>query len=119
WILWHLDRAMKRATFDFRVTPSRRNVEFVFEGPPDLDEIRSRLSECVGAHVRVRYAVDEEHKQTVDRKAIQQLLVQAAEVKIEGRICIVQRQRARGISSQTMIEKLATWGVVTDTQAID
>ena len=117
WITWTLD-ATDGAEIDFRVTPSRRNVEFSFEGPPDLDQIRARLDECVGAHVRVTYVIDEEHKQGVDRKAIQQLLDLAAEVKIEGRICIVQRQRARGISTQSMTDKLATWCAVTSTEGV-
>ncbi|WP_234265171.1 metallophosphoesterase [Hydrogenophaga sp. NFH-34] len=117
WLLWELGGY--GAQFELVPTPSRRNVDFVFEGPPDLDEIKQRIDECDGAHVRITYTIDEEHRHVVDRSAIRNLLANAAEVKIEGRTCIVQRQRAAGISQGSLAEKLAIWARVTETPNVN
>lgn len=118
WLSWTLG-APEGTLMELMVTPSRRNVDFVFEGPPDLDEIRSRLHECEGAHVRIQYSIDEEHRHHVNRAAIRKLLENAADVQIEGRTCIVQRQRAEGISKVSLSEKLAMWATVTATPNVE
>lgn len=127
WVLWTLntraaleeDSLDHGAHIEFVPTPSRRNVEFVFEGPPDLEVIKARQIECEGAFVRIQYTIDEEHRQNVDRAAIRHILEKAADLKIEGRVCIVQRQRAQGISTVTMSEKLKLWATVTGTPGVD
>lgn len=55
--------------------------------------------------------VDEESRDKVDRAAIRAILADAGvlDVQIEGRILIVQRQRAAGISSVTLDQKLQMW----------
>ena len=71
--------------------------------------IRDRLAtvaeQCRGAFVRVKYSVDEEFVKTVDRQAIKQILGTAAEVKIEGEVLTIQRQRCAGISTLTSVEE--------------
>jgi exonuclease SbcD len=127
WIMWSLCATPaglpmtgeEGAHIDFVVTPSRRNIEFNFEGPPDIDAIKLRASECVGAFVRVRYSIDEEHRHGIDRAAIKEALAGAAELKIEGRVCIVQRQRAKGISTASMVDKLRLWAAATQTPGED
>lgn len=100
---------------DFVHTPSRKNVDIVFDGPPDLDLIKTRAVECEGAYVRIRYTVDEEHRHNVDRAAIRLILEKAADLKIEGTTLVVQRQRAQGISTASMGDKLRLWATVTGT----
>ena len=114
WLLWDID-AETGAQFTMTPTPSRRNVEFVFDGPPDMNELTVRRSECDGAYVRVRYAVDEEHWHRIDRAEIKRILSNAAEVKIEGERLVIQRQRAAGISKVSMAEKLVMWANHTQT----
>lgn len=86
-------------------TPSKRMIEIAFEGVPNLDELASVAEQCRGAFVRVRYQVDEEFAKTVDRQAIKQILGSAAEVKIEGEVLTIQRQRCAGISSLSSVEE--------------
>lgn len=115
WLEWHLDAA--GAKIIRHTTPSRRTIDLVFEGIPDLDFLRARASDCQGASVRVRYAVDEEQRQKVDRSAIRAILEAAGvqDVQIEGRTLIVQRQRAQGISTVGLSEKLSMWCEATQT----
>lgn len=117
WLLWSLDAA--GAMLKTCPTPSRRNVDLVYEGAPDLDDLRQRISECEGAFVRIRYCIDEESRQNVDRAAIRSILEKAADVQIEGKTLTVQRQRAQGISTQPLGEKLATWAKVTETDGVN
>lgn len=116
WLLWSL--SAEGAHIQTNVTPARTNVDLVFEGPPDLEEIRQRADSLAGAFVRIRYCIDEEFRQNVDRAAIRLILEKAADVQIEGRTLTVQRQRAQGISSQPLSEKLATWANVTGTDCV-
>jgi DNA repair protein SbcD/Mre11 len=60
--------------------------------------------------VRVRWQVDEEHRQVVDREAIKALFSGAAGLKVESRVLPVVRSRAQGISLETTVEgKLGRW----------
>jgi exonuclease SbcD len=86
-------------------TPSKRMIEIAFDGVPNLEELATVADQCRGAFVRVRYLVDEEFVKTVDRQAIKQILGTAAEVKIEGEVLTIQRQRCAGISTLTSIEE--------------
>jgi exonuclease SbcD len=97
-------------------TPARRTVDIVFEGRPDLDQLRKAAAEqgVEGASVRVRWTVAEEDRASVDRAAMQRALAAAADVQLEGRVVPVQRQRAEGISRLPRIEdKLRQWARVT------
>lgn len=115
WLEWELDATS--TTMVKHPTPARRTVDLVFDGIPDLDFLRARARDCEGASVRVRYAVDEEQRQKVDRNAIRAILEAAGvkDVQIEGRTLIVQRQRAKGISSVGLDQKLAMWCEATGT----
>lgn len=97
-------------------TPSKKTVDIFFDGPPDLAVIEKAAANCIGAFVRVRYFIDEEHTQVIDRKAILTALGCAEEVQIEGKKLPVQRQRAPGISSAgSLEEKLGQWCKLTGT----
>lgn len=116
-LLWSIEPG--KAEFEFHVTPAQRTVDIFFVGPPDLDEIARRAPECIGARVRVRYDIDEEHRQLVDRDAIRSLLSVASDVQIEGKVLAVQRRRAEGVSTEPSLEKrLRIWGEATNT-AVD
>ena len=68
--------------------------------------------------VRIRWQVDEEHRQSVDRDAIAALFTNAAELKIEARILPVVRSRAQGISLETTIDrKIERWCEHADVEA--
>jgi exonuclease SbcD len=112
-LLW--DIAPGRAEFTFVPTPAQRTVDILFAGPPDMEEIARRAMECQGARVRVRYEIDEEHRQFVDRDAIRALLANAADVQIEGKVLSVQRRRAEGVSTEPSLDKrLRMWGEATN-----
>lgn len=97
---YYLDWDVKpsAAVFTPVVTPSRRMIDVVFDGAPDLDQLAKIASDVAGAYVRVIFSIDEEYASTVDRSAIKQILGDAAEVKIEGKVLTIQRQRCAGIS---------------------
>jgi exonuclease SbcD len=116
WLLW--DVRASYAAFQFMPTPARELIDLEFAGPPDLGAIAKVAWQCKGAHVRVRWQVDEEHRHAVDRAAIERLLAGAAQVKLEGRINPVQRQRAAGIGAAvTLADRLARWCEITHTDA--
>ena len=101
--------------FNRVVTPSCRMIDICFDGRPDMDELARLANQCDGACVRIRYQVDEEYAGTVDREAMQAILSGACDVKIEGTIVPVQRQRAAGISKLGTMEKFAKWCELTGT----
>lgn len=114
YLVW--DMVANQSKFEAVVTPSRKTIDIIFEGAPDMDELAKKASACNGAFVRIRYMVDEEHKQHVNRNGIKELMLGAGalDVQIEGRILIVERQRAAGISTATTYEeKLKKWCEVT------
>jgi exonuclease SbcD len=102
-LIWEVSAAS--ADFTPVQTPSKRMIEIAFQGVPNLDELATVAEQCRGAFVRVRYQVDEEFAKTVDRQAIKQILGSAAEVKIEGEVLTIQRQRCAGISSLSSVEE--------------
>lgn len=114
WMEWLMQSG--NPTFVAHPTPARKTVDLFFTGPPDLEMIRAAAADCSGAWVRVRYEVDEEHRQGVDRTAIKAILGNAAGVQIESKTLIVERVRAQGIStSPSLSEKLGKWCEVTAT----
>lgn len=115
WLEWEIDA--DGARINKHPTPSRRTVDLVFTGVPDLDFLRARAQDCEGASVRVRYEVDEEQRQKVDREAIRSILQAAGvkDVQIEGKTLIIQRQRAKGIASVGLDEKIVMWCEATST----
>lgn len=114
YLLWHLQA--NAVEIEPVVTPSRMMIDIDFTGVPDLDELASVAKDCAGAYVRVRYQVDAEHAKTVDRAAIRQILAGAEEIKIEGTVLPVQRQRAAGISRiQSLPARFERWCEITET----
>jgi exonuclease SbcD len=98
-------------------TPSRKTVDVTFAGPPDMAQLESIAAESGDTFVRVRWQIDEEHRQTVDREAIEALFAGAAGLKLEGRILPVIRSRAQGISLETTVAgKVARWCGLTDVE---
>jgi exonuclease SbcD len=107
-LLWRI--GAHEADFELVGTPARRTIEVDFDGPPDLERLRSIADDVAGASVRVRWTVPEEARDTVDRAAILHALQAAAEVKLEGMVASTARVRAAGITScGTLAEKLQRW----------
>ncbi len=52
------------------VTPARETLCIEFNGPPDMDELSRVAASATDKFVRIRWVVDEEHRQVVDRNAI-------------------------------------------------
>lgn len=96
------------------VTPARETLCIDFDGPPDMARLARVAAEAADKFVRIRWVVDEEHRQVVDRDAIGALFAGAAEVKLEGRVLPAVRSRAEGISrAASLSEKIARWGELT------
>lgn len=104
------------ACFQFAETPARRMVHLDFQGMPDMHELERVAMQCQGAFVRVRWSVDEEHRDAVDREAIKAMLGGAASVKLEPRVVPIVRARAEGMNRTTSLtEKLRMWCKATET----
>lgn len=96
--------------FDFHVTPSRQMKLFDYDGEPDIEELKLAALDCKNAYVRVRWQIDQEHSQLVNREQIREIFKDASEVKIETRILKIQRTRADGINREhTLAAKLGRW----------
>jgi DNA repair protein SbcD/Mre11 len=66
----------------------------------------------------VRWNIPDEDRHEVDRGAIERLLEDAAEVKLEGRIVPVVRTRAAGISqASTIVDRIRLWAKATEAVA--
>lgn len=107
-LLWTVEA--DGASFEPIITPARQFLDLDFPGLPDMQAITN--AQVSGAWVRVRYTVDEEHRQAADRDAIEALLTSAgaASVKIETRINPIQRQRAQGIgAAPTLADQVKRW----------
>lgn len=101
-------------------TPARRTLDIVFQGRPDLDQVREavRAQELAGLSVRVRWTAADEDRHEVDRGAIERALSVAADVQLEGRIVPVMRTRAPGISQLvSLADKVRDWAKATDVHA--
>ncbi|KXV16547.1 DNA repair exonuclease [Caballeronia megalochromosomata] len=107
-LMWNVEVGSAQA--DLVVTPSRQTICVHFDGPPDMQRLIAIALDATDKFVRIRWQVDEEHKQSVDRDAIAALFGNAAELKVEARILPVVRSRAQGISLETSIDrKLERW----------
>jgi len=98
-------------------TPARRTLDIVFEGRPDLEQLREAVqaNELAGVSVRVRWTVGDEDRHQVDRGAIERALSGAADVRLEGRIVPVVRTRAPGISQlASLADKVRAWARATE-----
>lgn len=106
-LLWTLDAT--GSTFEFIPTPARDLVDLEFTGPPDLVEVQRAVAALPeGGELRVRYAVDEEHRHSVDVDALKGLVGDRG--KVEGRVLPVQRQRAAGIGKTASLhDKVRQW----------
>ena len=99
-------------------TPARETVCVDFDGPPDMAKLAGVAADAADKFVRVRWTVNEEHRQLVDRDAIQALFSASAEVKLEARVLPAVRSRAEGISrAATLPEKLGRWCELTGVEA--
>ena len=117
-MLWEVDA--DQACVILEPTPARRTIDIVFEGKPDLDALRTAVTQqdIAGAFVRVRWTVADEDRHQIDRAAIERLLDGAAETKLEGRIVPVVRTRAAGISQlANLADKVRVWARVTEVRA--
>ena len=113
-LLWDVEA--EAATCLLVTTPARRTMDIVFEGRPDLEVLRSSVADqnLQGMHVRVRWTVADEDRQSVDRAAIMQVLASAAQTKLEGRIVPLLRARSPGISQLgSLAEKIRRWAELT------
>jgi DNA repair protein SbcD/Mre11 len=100
------------------VTPSRQTVCIDFDGPPDMQRLATISLDATDKLIRIRWQVDEEHRQSVDRDAIAALFANAAELKVEARILPVVRSHAEGISLETTVDrKIERWCERTDVSA--
>jgi len=96
-------------------TPAQRTVELEFAGVPDAGALATLAAEVGGARVRVRWTIDEDDRDRVDRMAIETLLVAAGavDVKLEGRVLPKICARSAGIAKALTVEdKLAKWAAV-------
>jgi len=99
-------------------TPASETVCIDFDGPPDMAKLAELAADAAHKFVRVRWTVNEEHRQLVDRDAIEALFGASAEVKLEARVLPAVRSRAEGISrAATLSEKLGRWCQLTGTDA--
>lgn len=115
WVEWDVDA--DAADLIQRATPARTMMEFDYPGLPDMEELTLAAQSAAGAHVRIRYVVDEEHRQAVDRKAIQAAFASAAQCKIDPHINPVLRARTSGIARlPDLPSKLTAWAKATNTQ---
>jgi exonuclease SbcD len=108
YLLWDVESG--NAQCELIPTPSRQMITVDFDGPPDVAELERVAASAAGCFVRVRWQVDEEHRQTVDRQAIETLFASAAGFKVEARILPVVTSRAAGISREASLDrKLSRW----------
>lgn len=115
-LLWNV--APGQTVFEFAELPARRMLHFDFSGMPDMAALESAAKECDNAFVRIRWSVDEEHRDCVDREAIMRTLGTAAEVKLEPRIVPIVRSRAEGMNQMPSLRaKLELWCKATQTSS--
>jgi exonuclease SbcD len=116
YLLWDVSAGEARA--DLIATPARETVCIDFDGPPDMARLAEIAASSTDKFVRVRWQVDEEHRQSVDREAIAALFSGASELKVEARILPVTRSRAQGISLEATVDrKLERWCELTELES--
>ena len=116
YLLWDVEPGQAKA--ELVATPSRQTICVDFNGPPDMARLAEIAATATDNFVRVRWQVDEEHRQSVDRDAIAALFTGAAELKVEARILPVVRSRAQGISLEVTVErKIERWCELTEVES--
>ncbi|MHB1952375.1 MAG: metallophosphoesterase family protein [Sulfobacillus sp.] len=114
----HWNVTSESAEPEFIVTPAKRLIQLDFEGPPDMEKLAVVARDAGDAHVRIRWAVDEEHRHAVDKKAIEALFAGSEAVKLEAHINPIQRVRGAGISRiDSLPDKLRRWAEITGSDA--
>jgi exonuclease SbcD len=113
-LIWNL--RPDGADFQFIETPAKRLLQIDFPGVPDMAELERQAVNADGAHVRIRYSVDVEHRHAIDRAAITRLFEKAANLQIEGHVNQIQRSRSEGMNrAPSLSDKLSKWADVTQT----
>ncbi|OUL84890.1 metallophosphoesterase family protein [Paraburkholderia hospita] len=108
YLMWDVEVGDARA--ELIPTPSRQTICVDFDGTPDMERLAAIAADATDKFVRVRWQVDEEHRQSVDRDAIEALFAQAAGLKVEALILPVVRSRSQGISLETTVDrKIERW----------
>lgn len=116
-LMWCVDPGGK-SQFEFIETPAKRLIDIEYQGAPDMNDLAAKAANLAGAHVRIRYSIDEEHRGSVDKQAILAMFEGAAETKIEARINPVQRQRSAGIvNAVSAADRLRRWCEYTNSDA--
>lgn len=116
-LLWEVDGF--NTAFEFVPTPACELLDIDFPGAPDMEHL-AKLAKDAPSHarVRIRYVVDVEHRASVDKAAMAALFAHCADIKVEGRIAPVQRQRAAGIGqAPSLSDKLVRWCELTTTES--
>ncbi|CAB3807980.1 hypothetical protein LMG28614_06705 [Paraburkholderia ultramafica] len=108
YLMWDVEAGDARA--ELVPTPSRQTICVDFDGPPDMETLAAIAADANDKFVRVRWQVDEEHRQSVDRDAIATLFARSAGLKVEARILPVVRSRSQGISLEATVDrKIERW----------
>ncbi|CAE6962857.1 metallophosphoesterase family protein [Paraburkholderia domus] len=108
YLMWQV--AANDAQSELVATPSREMITIDFDGPPNMERLAELASTSADRFVRVRWQIDDEHRQVVDRSAIEALFSKSAGLKLDARILPVMRSRAEGISQEVTVDrKLARW----------
>ncbi|MGF6637195.1 metallophosphoesterase family protein [Paraburkholderia sp. MM6662-R1] len=108
YLAWDVETGDARAVLV--PTPARQTTCIDFDGPPDMERLAAMAADSSDKFVRVRWQVDEEHRQSVDREAIEALFSGAAGLKVEARILSVTRSRSQGISLEVTVDrKIERW----------
>lgn len=108
YLAWDVEAGSARALLV--PTPARETICVDFDGPPDMERLAAIAAEAGDKFVRVRWQVDEEHRQSVDRDAIEALFASASALKLEPRILPVTRSRSQGISIEPTVDrKIERW----------
>ena len=116
-LIWDVDH--EKSSCAFHKTPAKYLLQIEYPGAPDMDELTVIAKEqAEGAHVRIRYQINEEYRATVDKPLIRSLFMDqgAEECKVEGRINPIQRTRSEGITQlPSIIDQLGVWAKITET----
>lgn len=114
WIEWTLKCG--EVKYAFHTTPARDMIELCFDGAPDMASLEALAVTSRDAIVRIRYTVNAEEANTVDRKAINALFANAAACKVEGTILPRLTARAPEIATTKGVTgKLALWASTQET----
>jgi len=117
-LIWNVEP--NSAECEFITTPARSLLQIDYDGTPDMEELAELSKKSENAYVRVRYQIDEEHKASVNKKAIEAMFLEAGarECKVQGHINPIHRVRSQGINKcPSMSERLRMWTETTDFEA--